>query len=277
MRPLALRKGSEATAAAVVELQGDVAGLQAVVATEPPPELTALKTAASICGYSLEHCRRLVASGAVPGIRRGRFVDQLPVRPRDRHLTAHLAKILRAVDGGLSRFEFGCIPSAALAKERQNDVPHPCVRYSQAREIFYKKKAERRKAHDCRGISPERHRWASDPACTEHNPGQGWPKNPKPRHHYARNGAARPWYSLLHFLCEPLLTDHQNAGPRALRIPAFEPDRADAGFVRFDAGKSHRGSARITHNRAVLIEHPCSPCVPPGPAHRFPKRLACMC
>ena len=111
----------------------------------------------------------------------------------------------------------------------------------------------------------------------EHNPGQGWPKNPKPRHHYARNGAARPWYSLLHFLCEPLLTDHQNAGPRALRIPAFEPDRADAGFVRFDAGKSHRGSARITHNRAVLIEHRCSPCVPPGPAHRFPKRLACMC
>src|SRR6202030_1620053 len=81
----------------------------------------------------------------------------------------------------------------------------------------------------------------------------------------------------LHVLCEPWLADQQNAGPRALRIPAFEPDRADAGFVRFDGGKPHRGPARITHNRAVLIEHRCSPCVPPGPAHRFPKRLARMC
>jgi hypothetical protein len=43
----------------------------------------------------------------------------------------------------------------------------------------------------------------------------------------------------LHVLCEPWLADQQNAGPRALRIPAFEPDRADAGFVRFDGGKPH--------------------------------------
>jgi hypothetical protein len=78
------------------------------------------------------------------------LVNRLAIRPGDRHLTAHLAKLLRALDGDLSRFEFGCIPSTALAKERPNDVPHPCVPYSQAREIFYKKKTEKRKAHDCR-------------------------------------------------------------------------------------------------------------------------------
>ena len=43
----------------------------------------------------------------------------------------------------------------------------------------------------------------------------------------------------LHVLCESWSADQQNAGPRALRIPAFEPDRADAGFVRFDGGKPH--------------------------------------
>src|ERR1700719_3596920 len=81
------------------------------------------------------------------------------------------------------------------------------------------------------------------------------------------SGAAPLARSRLHFLRKPRLADHQKAGPRALRIPAFEPDRADAGFVQVDDGKSHRGSARITHNRAVLIEHRCSPWIdacPPG-------------
>jgi len=81
----------------------------------------------------------------------------------------------------------------------------------------------------------------------------------------------------LHVLCEPWLADQQNAGPRALRIPAFEPDRVDAGFVRFDGDKPHRGPARITHNRAVLIEHRCSPCVPPRAGPSAPEAAgACV-
>src|ERR1700720_3359241 len=81
------------------------------------------------------------------------------------------------------------------------------------------------------------------------------------------SGAAPLARSRLHFLRKARLADHQKAGPRALRIPAFEPDRADAGFVQVDDGKSHRGSARITNNRPVLMEHRCSPWIdacPPG-------------
>jgi hypothetical protein len=56
-------------------------------------------------------------------------------------------------------------------------------------------------------------------------------------------GRHRPRHYRQHVLPELQLADHNNAGLRAWRIPAFKRDPADAVFARFDGGKTHRGLA----------------------------------
>jgi hypothetical protein len=82
-----------------------------------------------------------------------------------------------------------------------------------------------------------------------------------------------------HVLAELRFADHQNAGPRAWCIPSFERDRAGAGIARLDLGKPHRGLARNAEDRAVSIEHRCSPGSPWSPprVHRLTKLRGSMC
>jgi hypothetical protein len=78
----------------------------------------------------------------------------------------------------------------------------------------------------------------------------------------------RPPRRRQHVMPELRSAEQHNAGFRKWRIPAFKRDRAGAGFARLDGGKSHRGCARNTQNRALLVQHRGSP-----GRRRFSQRL----